>query len=50
MDKVDKKLKEMIKKHNKYVKDEFKKAEKGEVICLTDMMISKEKIDKVRGY
>ena len=37
-------LKEEIEKHNKYAEEEFKKAEKGEQICLTDLMISKERI------
>lgn len=37
-------LEEDIRKHNKLVEEQFKKAEKGEIINLTDLMISQEKI------
>ena len=40
---------EQIKKHNKKVTTEFERAQKGEIINLTDLMISKEKIDKRLG-
>lgn len=34
-----------MEEHNKKVKSEFERAERGEVINLTDLMISKEKIE-----
>jgi len=40
----DKALLDKIKSHNKHVNDQFRKAEKGQIIDLTEMMISKEKI------
>jgi len=33
-----------IKKHNQFVHDQFERAKSGEVINLTDMMISRERI------
>jgi len=33
-----------IKEHNKRVEEAFKRARNGETICLTDLMISKEKL------
>ena len=33
-----------MQRHNKNVKEQFARAEKGEVINLTDMMISRETI------
>jgi len=33
-----------IKEHNKKVEEAFKRARNGETICLTDLMISKEKL------
>lgn len=38
--------KEAIAAHNKKVNDAFKRAEKGEVIDLTELMISKEKVQE----
>lgn len=40
--KTNKTLKERIKEHNHTVKMAFERAKLGEVICLTDLMISKE--------
>ena len=40
-----KKLKERIEEHNQKVKMAFEKAKLGEVICLTDLMISKEMLE-----
>ncbi len=39
-------LKERIEDHNQKVKMVFEKAKLGEVICLTDLMISKEMLDR----
>lgn len=39
-------LKKMVKRHNRKVDVAFDKAEKGEVINLTDLLISKENIHK----
>lgn len=36
---------EDMKRHNKNVEDAFRRAEKGEIINLTDLMIGKEKLD-----
>jgi hypothetical protein len=41
-------VEEML-EHNRNVEKQFQKAQKGEVIDLTAMMISKEKIQKKRG-
>ncbi len=38
------KIKEAMEKHNQNIKKEFKRAEKGEMINLTDLMASKEEI------
>ena len=38
-------LKERIEEHNQKVKIAFEKAKLGEVICLTDLMISKEMLE-----
>ena len=41
-----KSLKERIEEHNQKVKMAFEKAKLGEVICLTDLMISKEMLQQ----
>ena len=41
-----KSLKERIEEHNQKVKIAFEKAKLGEVICLTDLMISKEMLER----
>jgi len=37
-------IKTKIERHNKNINEQFKRAEKRERICLTDMLISKEQI------
>jgi len=46
--KKKKNMTDLVRDHNKEVEKQFKKAEKGETINLTDLMISKEKIIKKR--
>jgi len=41
-------LKEEFEAHNKKVKDAFDRAEKGEIIDLTELMISKEELELKR--
>jgi len=45
----EKELLEKMRKHNQHVNEQFRKAEKGKIIDLTEMMIGKEKIMKERG-
>jgi len=37
---------EKIRLHNEFVNREFERAKKGETICLTDLFISKEKVEE----
>jgi hypothetical protein len=39
-------VREKMDKHNKIVHDAFNRAKKGEVICITDLMISKEQTEQ----
>ena len=42
--KRSKTLEDKIREHNHRVKSEFERAHNGEIICLTDLMISQEEI------